>query len=156
MWVFNQDGTREDLTNSFSRWLLAKLVPARFGLKEPLTFLLDHPRRCFVYLFPSHQTWFLLSAVLGLMWAPVPHFEYVIPYITSRYIQVHRLVLLPDLGSRYWHDRRDPSQPKGSAWTRTRRCCEGCRFRCCSDGRPCASSPVSKGIEGTPPFSYVF
>jgi len=51
----------------FNIWLLLKLTPSRFGLKEPLTFLLDHPRRCFVYLFPSHQTWFLFSVVLGLV-----------------------------------------------------------------------------------------
>jgi len=30
---------------------------------ETLQFLLDHPRRCFVYLFPSHQTWFLVACV---------------------------------------------------------------------------------------------
>ncbi|KAF8320327.1 TrkH-domain-containing protein [Clavulina sp. PMI_390] len=34
--------------------------------RETLQFLLDHPRRCFVYLFPSHQTWFLLIFV-GLL-----------------------------------------------------------------------------------------
>ncbi|KAF9782414.1 cation transport protein-domain-containing protein [Thelephora terrestris] len=51
----------------FTIWSLLKLTPARFGLKEPLTFLLDHPRRCFVYLFPSHQTWFLFTVVLGLI-----------------------------------------------------------------------------------------
>ncbi|KAJ7503005.1 cation transport protein-domain-containing protein [Mycena galericulata] len=33
---------------------------------ETLHFLLDHPRRCFIYLFPSHQTWFLLTVVLTL------------------------------------------------------------------------------------------
>lgn len=67
MWVFNLDVIRNVVAHFVTRWLLLKLVPARFGLKEPLTFLLDHPRRCFVYLFPSHQTWFLFSVVLGLM-----------------------------------------------------------------------------------------
>nr|ODN93176.1 potassium ion transporter [Cryptococcus depauperatus CBS 7841] len=31
---------------------------------ETLHFLLDHPRRCFLYLFPSHQTWYLLFILL--------------------------------------------------------------------------------------------
>ncbi|PCH35574.1 hypothetical protein WOLCODRAFT_91613 [Wolfiporia cocos MD-104 SS10] len=31
-----------------------------------LHFLLDHPRRCFIYLFPSHQTWFLLTVLFAL------------------------------------------------------------------------------------------
>ncbi|KAG6850861.1 hypothetical protein H0H93_007479 [Arthromyces matolae] len=36
---------------------------------ETLHFLLDHPRRCFIFLFPSHQTWFLLTVVFGLTYA---------------------------------------------------------------------------------------
>ena len=31
--------------------------------------MLDHPRRCFVYLFPSHQTWFLLTVLVILKFA---------------------------------------------------------------------------------------
>lgn len=42
------------------------MVPARSRAYETLHFLLDHPRRCFVYLFPSHQTWFLLTFVVLL------------------------------------------------------------------------------------------
>ncbi|CAH7672704.1 cation transport protein-domain-containing protein [Phakopsora pachyrhizi] len=34
------------------------------GRKDVLMFLLDHPRRCFVYLFPSKQTWILFSILL--------------------------------------------------------------------------------------------
>ncbi|KAG8907172.1 low affinity potassium transporter [Tulasnella sp. 403] len=45
-------------------WILYHLVPEKH--KEPLQFLLDHPRRCFLYLFPSHQTWFLV-VVYSLM-----------------------------------------------------------------------------------------
>ncbi|KAN0062670.1 hypothetical protein ACQY0O_004860 [Thecaphora frezii] len=41
-------------------WCIAKVVPSRSRVSETLQFLLDHPRRCFVYLFPSGQTWFLL------------------------------------------------------------------------------------------------
>lgn len=47
-------------------WILAKLVPERSRASETLHFLLDHPRRCFIYLFPSHQTWFLLTIVITL------------------------------------------------------------------------------------------
>ncbi len=46
------------------RWILTKLVPPRSQLYETLHFLLDHPRRCFIYLFPSHQTWFLLTTLI--------------------------------------------------------------------------------------------
>ncbi|KAI7938640.1 hypothetical protein MJO28_014219 [Puccinia striiformis f. sp. tritici] len=34
------------------------------GTQEVLNFLLDHPRRCFVYLFPSKQTWYLFFVLL--------------------------------------------------------------------------------------------
>ncbi|KAI9465251.1 cation transport protein-domain-containing protein, partial [Lactarius psammicola] len=46
------------------RWILTKLVPPNSQLYETLYFLLDHPRRCFIYLFPSHQTWFLLTVLI--------------------------------------------------------------------------------------------
>ncbi|KIK67556.1 hypothetical protein GYMLUDRAFT_257413 [Collybiopsis luxurians FD-317 M1] len=45
---------------------LSKVVSRRSRLNETLQFLLDHPRRCFMYLFPSHQTWFLLTVVVML------------------------------------------------------------------------------------------
>ncbi|KAK0454525.1 cation transport protein-domain-containing protein [Armillaria borealis] len=48
------------------RWILTKVVPEHSRANETLHFLLDHPRRCFIYLFPSHQTWFLLTIVLFL------------------------------------------------------------------------------------------
>ncbi|KAJ7072702.1 cation transport protein-domain-containing protein [Mycena amicta] len=48
------------------RWTLSNLVPEKSRANETLHFLLDHPRRCFIYLFPSHQTWFLLTVVLTL------------------------------------------------------------------------------------------
>ncbi|KIR43206.1 potassium ion transporter [Cryptococcus deuterogattii 99/473] len=47
----------------FIIWLGTKIT--RKGVKyESLNFLLDHPRRCFLYLFPSHQTWYLLLILL--------------------------------------------------------------------------------------------
>ncbi|KAJ7821116.1 cation transport protein-domain-containing protein [Mycena olivaceomarginata] len=48
------------------RWTLTRIVPKNSRTNETLHFLLDHPRRCFIYLFPSHQTWFLLTVVLFL------------------------------------------------------------------------------------------
>lgn len=47
-------------------WILTKLVPKDSRANETLHFLLDHPRRCFIYLFPSHQTWFLLTTLVFL------------------------------------------------------------------------------------------
>ncbi|EFW98663.1 potassium ion transporter [Grosmannia clavigera kw1407] len=40
-------------------WVGSILVPRGSGLYEELTFLLDHPRRCFTLLFPSGATWWL-------------------------------------------------------------------------------------------------
>ncbi|WVF70581.1 hypothetical protein IAT40_005373 [Kwoniella sp. CBS 6097] len=47
-------------------WLIYKLVPNSSRVSESLKFLLDHPRRCFVYLFPSTQTWVLCLVMLSL------------------------------------------------------------------------------------------
>ncbi|KAF7440982.1 low affinity potassium transporter [Pleurotus ostreatus] len=50
----------------FSIWCLSQTVPAGSQTHETMRFLLDHPRRCYIYLFPSHQTWFLLTIVVSL------------------------------------------------------------------------------------------
>ncbi|GAA5876158.1 hypothetical protein JCM16303_007040 [Sporobolomyces ruberrimus] len=53
-------------------WVASKLVPKQSRSRETLQFLLDHPRRCYIYLFPSHQTWFLVFALVclnGFDWA---------------------------------------------------------------------------------------
>lgn len=50
----------------FFIWCISKVVPRQGRLYETLRFLLDHPRRCFVYLFPSGQTWFLFGVLLLL------------------------------------------------------------------------------------------
>ncbi|WFD48268.1 hypothetical protein GLX27_002936 [Malassezia furfur] len=49
-----------------SIWVLSKTVSKQSPLYESLRFLLDHPRRCFVYLFPSGSTWILLGTVVVL------------------------------------------------------------------------------------------
>lgn len=40
-------------------WTIAKVVPLNSAVWEELSFLLDHPRRCFTLLFPSTATWWL-------------------------------------------------------------------------------------------------
>ncbi|KAF7345041.1 Potassium transporter [Mycena venus] len=46
-------------------WIWYKIVPEDSETSKTLSFLLKHPRRCFLYLFPSHQTWFLLILLVG-------------------------------------------------------------------------------------------
>jgi len=48
------------------RWVNYKFSPKGSKWRETLHFLLDHPRRCFIYLFPSRQTWFLLTVLIIL------------------------------------------------------------------------------------------
>ncbi|KAI0931017.1 hypothetical protein AcW1_007116 [Taiwanofungus camphoratus] len=50
----------------FMIWILTKAFPDRSRTKEALHFLLDHPRRCTIYLFPAHQTWILVASVVVL------------------------------------------------------------------------------------------
>jgi potassium uptake Trk family protein len=45
----------------FILWVMQKLVPRRSSLREPLQFLLDHPRRCYTLLFPRNVTWILFG-----------------------------------------------------------------------------------------------
>lgn len=39
------------------------ILPKRSSLQEPLTYLLDHPRRCYTLLFPRATTWALFGIV---------------------------------------------------------------------------------------------
>ncbi|KAK0497879.1 potassium transporter [Armillaria luteobubalina] len=45
-------------------WICSKLTAPGSDLDKALDFLLHHPRRCFFYLFPSHQTWFLVIILI--------------------------------------------------------------------------------------------
>lgn len=47
-------------------WVMSILVPKSTLMYETLCFLLDHPRRCFYYLFPAEQTWFLAFVIFAL------------------------------------------------------------------------------------------
>ncbi|KAH7928677.1 TrkH-domain-containing protein [Leucogyrophana mollusca] len=64
--VFHHTLTLLLISQTYIRWILTKLVPRNSRVHETLHFLLDHPRRCFIYLFPSHQTWFLVSILMIL------------------------------------------------------------------------------------------
>ncbi|KAF2029479.1 potassium transport protein-like protein 1 [Setomelanomma holmii] len=41
-------------------WIMKKMCPHGSRFRNTLDFLLQHPRRCFLYLFPSRETWYLL------------------------------------------------------------------------------------------------
>ncbi|KAJ5743778.1 hypothetical protein N7533_008648 [Penicillium manginii] len=47
-------------------WIMYKVCPEKSSLKDPLRFLLDHPRRCYTLLFPSKPTW-ILFGILFIM-----------------------------------------------------------------------------------------
>ncbi|KAH9891144.1 TrkH-domain-containing protein [Cubamyces lactineus] len=48
----------------FVIWVYSKVVRPGSRRDAALDFLLDHPRRCFLYLFPSHVTWYLVAALV--------------------------------------------------------------------------------------------
>jgi potassium uptake Trk family protein len=50
----------------FVVWAMYKLTPKNSSLKEPLSFLLQHPRRCYTLLFPSRPTWILFGIIFAL------------------------------------------------------------------------------------------
>lgn len=47
-------------------WMSWKLAPNKSSLREPLRFLLDHPRRCYTLLFPSSVTQVLFGVIFAL------------------------------------------------------------------------------------------
>lgn len=52
-------------------WTLSRACPAASRLRQTCLFLLYHPRRCFIYLFPSKETWYLFAIQVSLdlaMW----------------------------------------------------------------------------------------
>ncbi|OAX78132.1 hypothetical protein ACJ72_07563, partial [Emergomyces africanus] len=55
----------------FIIWTMSLLVPRTSSIKEPLNFLLKHPRRCYTLLFPSGTTWALFSGLAFLNFVDV-------------------------------------------------------------------------------------
>lgn len=47
-------------------WTMSKVHPRNASIQQPLTFLLDHPRRCYTLLFPRGATWALFGIVFVL------------------------------------------------------------------------------------------
>ncbi|THC93698.1 hypothetical protein EYZ11_006809 [Aspergillus tanneri] len=47
-------------------WIMSKVVPRNSSLRDPLDFLLKHPRRCYTLLFPSGPTWALFGILLAM------------------------------------------------------------------------------------------
>ncbi|GAB1313193.1 Potassium transport protein [Madurella fahalii] len=52
-------------------WTMSRLVPSSSSIREPLRFLLDHPRRCYTLLFPSRPTWILFGILFALNFVDV-------------------------------------------------------------------------------------
>lgn len=47
-------------------WIMYKVCPEKSFNKEPLGFLLTHPRRCYTLLFPSKPTWVLFGIIFAM------------------------------------------------------------------------------------------
>lgn len=63
--------SRQPVFLRFTIWALSMLCPATSRLHETCRFLLDHPRRCYLYLFPAHQTVFLLTVIFFMTCVPI-------------------------------------------------------------------------------------
>ncbi|EFE35975.1 uncharacterized protein ARB_04909 [Trichophyton benhamiae CBS 112371] len=48
----------------FIIWCMFHISPKASAIREPLNFLLDHPRRCYTLLFPSRATWTLFGTLV--------------------------------------------------------------------------------------------
>ncbi|KAJ7743346.1 potassium transporter [Mycena metata] len=67
-------------------WIWYKLAPAGSDIGKTLSFLLQHPRRCFLYLFPSHQTWFLVICLVAfstIEWAAFEVLNIGLPFFEA-------------------------------------------------------------------------
>ncbi|KAH7325484.1 cation transport protein-domain-containing protein [Rhizoctonia solani] len=63
IWLILVGATAFPLSLRFMVWLGTKVF-RRGNTNRGLRFLLRHPRRCFMYLFPSHQSWYLLFTLV--------------------------------------------------------------------------------------------
>ncbi|KAF7302800.1 Potassium transporter [Mycena kentingensis (nom. inval.)] len=64
-------------------WTWSKLARAGSETADTLSFLLAHPRRCFLYLFPSHQTWYLTIVLVtfsAIEWAAFEVLDIGLPF----------------------------------------------------------------------------
>ncbi|KAJ6476359.1 potassium transporter [Mycena sanguinolenta] len=64
-------------------WIWYKIERKGSETSKTLSFLLQHPRRCFLYLFPSHQTWFLVICLVifsAVEWAAFEVLDAGLPF----------------------------------------------------------------------------
>ncbi|KAJ4267541.1 hypothetical protein NW762_003648 [Fusarium torreyae] len=52
-------------------WTISKCLSKKSPTQEPLSFLLQHPRRCYTLLFPSSPTWILFAIIFALNFVDV-------------------------------------------------------------------------------------
>ncbi|QRW14111.1 potassium/sodium transporter [Ceratobasidium sp. AG-Ba] len=64
IWLILVGATAFPLSLRFFVWLGTKICRRGGSTYRGLKFLLKHPRRCFMYLFPSHQSWYLLFTLV--------------------------------------------------------------------------------------------
>lgn len=76
----------------FVLWIMRQLTDPRKSIHESLTFLLEHPRRCFTLLFPASPTWWLL-------------FINFLLYCTDLFFYIVLGLFDPDLYSMAWPNR---------------------------------------------------
>ncbi|KAG8719018.1 low affinity potassium transporter [Ceratobasidium sp. 395] len=65
IWLILAGASAFPLSLRFFVWIGTKIVP-KGNTYKGLKFLLKHPRRCFMYLFPSHQSWYLLFTLVAI------------------------------------------------------------------------------------------
>ncbi len=47
-------------------WIIKKMLPKESRMRNTMQFLLQHPRRCFIYLFPKRETLYLFAVQFGI------------------------------------------------------------------------------------------
>lgn len=85
IWLILVGATAFPLSLRFSIWVGTKIFKHGSTAKG-LRFLLRHPRRCFMYLFPSHQSWYLLFTLVVIFlldWVAYLTFNIDMPGIDS-------------------------------------------------------------------------
>lgn len=66
IWLILVGATAFPLSLRLFVWVGTKICRKGGSTYKGLKFLLKHPRRCFMYLFPSHQSWYLLFTLVTI------------------------------------------------------------------------------------------
>ncbi|KAF8704583.1 TrkH potassium transport family, partial [Rhizoctonia solani] len=85
IWLILVGATAFPLSLRFIVWVGTKIF-RNGSTSKGLKFLLRHPRRCFMYLFPSHQSWYLLFTLVVIFildWAAYLTFNIGMPGIEA-------------------------------------------------------------------------